>query len=151
MFNEQGKMLMFFGGPGRHQGAMSMPTGVATCDTDLDLFASFVHPAFEAQRLVLVTNNLGPNKINVYALGELKPGKTPADIAQNRSAFIGSFDTSPIMTIGPEAGTLPDEATTAPATQPDTQPSTGPSTQPATSAEPSTSPATTAPTKETPF
>lgn len=89
MFNEQGQMLMFFGSHGEHPGAMSMPTGVCVSDGDLDLFQPYIHPAFNAKRIIIVTNNMGSSLINIYALGELKPGKTLADIADSRVQ--GSF------------------------------------------------------------
>jgi hypothetical protein len=50
----------------------------------MDLFQQFVHPAFQAERLVLVTNQFGDNKVSVYAMGRLKPGKTTADIAASQ-------------------------------------------------------------------
>ena len=84
VFDANGFLLTYFGGSGGFPGAMDGPTGVCVSDTDLDLFAQYVHPAFAAQRLVFVTNNIGPRKINVYALGELKPGKTVADIMTGR-------------------------------------------------------------------
>jgi sugar lactone lactonase YvrE len=144
MFNDKGQMLMFFGGPGRFPGAMSMPTGVCVSDTDFDLFAKYVHPAFEAQRLVLVTNNLGPNKINIYAMGQLKPGKTVKDIAMNKAAFTAAFDTTPSLNLGPEAGPMPGDPTTIPATGPESTPS---ATEPANppSLSPTTIPAETKP------
>jgi hypothetical protein len=129
MFNDKGQILMFFGGPGKHPGAMSMPAGVTTCDTDLDLFAKYVHPAFDAQRLVLVTNNLSPLKINVYALGQLKPGKTVADISNNRvQGVFGFADEQPADT---GVLKLPEGLTTQPATLPATMPAPPAATAPA--------------------
>jgi DNA-binding beta-propeller fold protein YncE len=125
MFNSQGQLLMFFGGPGRYPGAMEMPAGVCVSDTDLDLFAKYVHPAFQIQRLIFVTNNAGNQRINIYALGELKPGKTVADISQNRVSGIFGFDTQ----TAPDLSQLPADATDS-ATQPGTQPATQPATQP---------------------
>jgi len=84
MFDDKGEMLMFFGGEGDFPGGMNAPTGICVSDADVSLFAQYVHPAFDAKRLVIVTNNTGAHKINVYALGELKPGKTVADIAGSR-------------------------------------------------------------------
>ena len=84
VFDEEGTLRDFFGGSGGFPGAMDGPAGVCVADTDLDLFAQYVHPAFAAQRLLFVTNSIGKNKINVYALGGLKPGKTVADISSGR-------------------------------------------------------------------
>ena len=124
MFNEKSEMLMFFGAPGTHPGAMDMPTGICVDDVDLELFASYVHPAFQAQRLVIVTNNFGPAKIMIYALGELKPGKTVADISSGRITTIVGFR-------GNDAPAFKDNAP-VPTTEPTTQPATqmGPTTLP---------------------
>jgi DNA-binding beta-propeller fold protein YncE len=91
MFNEKGEWLMHFGGEGDFPGGMNAPTGVCVSDADMSLFAQYVHPAFDAKRLVIVTNNTGAHKINIYALGELKPGKTVADIAGGRIQGIFGF------------------------------------------------------------
>jgi sugar lactone lactonase YvrE len=135
LFDNKGTLLTFFGGPGKYPGAMEMPTGVCVTDGDLDLFAQYVHPAFQAERLVFVTNNAGPLKINVYALGGLKPGKTVADISQGRVQGIFGFDTNPST----DVLNLPaDDASS-------TQPATAPATQPAATLP--TTPAAPAPAK----
>jgi hypothetical protein len=64
---------------------MDLPAGVAVCDSDVELFKEFVHPAFEAKRLVLVTNQWGDNRIAIYAMGDLKPGMSVNDIAASKS------------------------------------------------------------------
>ncbi len=80
MFDENNQLLMFFGAAGGHVGSMYLPAGVCVHDDDLDLFSDYVHPDFQAQRLVLVTNQFGRNKVAVYALGRLREGKTPRDL-----------------------------------------------------------------------
>lgn len=82
MFNDQGEILMYFGSAGDHDGAMNLPAGICTHDTDIDLFQPYVHSAFEVQRLILVTNQFGPQKVAVYGLGHLRPGKTAQDLAE---------------------------------------------------------------------
>jgi DNA-binding beta-propeller fold protein YncE len=133
MFNDKGHMLMYFGAAGSHPGAMEMPTGICTNDTDIDLFQKFSHPAFEIQRLILVTNNAGRSKISVYGLGVLKPGKTVADLNAGRVNRVVGFEQQP-NTAGPKLE-LSD------ATQPDatTQPTAA--TQPAVTTAPTTAPA----------
>jgi DNA-binding beta-propeller fold protein YncE len=85
MFNNAFKPLMAFGGHGNFPGYMDLPAGIDIHDGDLDLFQQYVHPAFQAQRLVLVTNQWGDNRVAVYALGKLKDGKTTNDIAASRT------------------------------------------------------------------
>jgi DNA-binding beta-propeller fold protein YncE len=81
MFNADGELLMFFGGAGEYDGSMSLPAGIFVHETNIELFEAAIHPAFEAKRLVLVTNQFGLNKVSVYALGQLRKGYTIADIA----------------------------------------------------------------------
>lgn len=135
IFDPDGHLLTYFGGAGEFPGAMDGPTGVCVSDADLDIFAPWVHPAFQAERLVFVTNNIGPHKINVYALGRLKPGKTVADISNGRVQGLFGFNQNPTT-----ADSLPLDAATQPGTQPATRPSTPPTTTPATS--PATAPTT---------
>jgi hypothetical protein len=97
---------MAFGGHGNFPGYMDLPAGVAVCDTGVDLYKDLVHPAFEAKRLVLVTNQWGDNRVAVYAMGELKPGKTVNDIAASKSVIPpdwagGTTKGAPPASIGP--------------------------------------------------
>jgi len=96
MFNADGDTLMYFGGAGPFAGAMDMPTGVAVVETDLDLFAPYVHDAFEMRRVLIVTNNFGWRKVNFYAMGQLRPGKTVADLSATRLEDKSVFDSSSI-------------------------------------------------------
>jgi len=117
VFNQDGRLLTFFGSPGDHLGAMDLPAGISVCDTDIELFKDWVHPAFEPERLILVTNQYGPSKVAVYALGHLKAGKTVADISNtqglvpsglakgNESKFAGIPTTMP--SAGPMSGARP--------------------------------------------
>lgn len=82
MFDSEGHLLMFFGSGGGHIGAMNLPAGVAVTDQGVGLFSSLIHPYFDAKRLILVTNQFGLNKVSVYALGVLRPGRTPQDLAR---------------------------------------------------------------------
>jgi len=109
LFDEEGKVMMYFGSFGTHPGAMDLPAGLCVHDGDLDLFQQYVHPAFNAERLLLVTNQFGPNKVSVYALGKLREGKTLADISPGRATVAtGLAD--------------PKSEPAVPATQPTTQP-----------------------------
>lgn len=84
LFDPTGQVLTFFGSAGTHQGAMYLPAGICVHEGDLDLFAKYIHPNFQAERLILVTNQFGPNKVSVYAMGHLKAGKTVKDISASK-------------------------------------------------------------------
>jgi hypothetical protein len=88
LFSPDGYLLTFFGAAGAHPGAMQLPAGIAIDEDpqDLALFKDDVHPAFLPDRLIIVTNQMGPNRVAVYALGKLKPGVTAADITGSRIA-----------------------------------------------------------------
>jgi sugar lactone lactonase YvrE len=83
MFDDENRLLTYFGSTGPHPGAMYLPAGICVHDGDLDLFQDFVHPAFEVRRLILVTNQFGPNKVSVYAMGGLREGMTTQDIVDS--------------------------------------------------------------------
>ena len=82
LVDKDGNLIMHFGGQGQHPGSMDVPGGIALSDDpkDVALFGRFVHPAFDPKRLVIISNTLGDAKLNVYAFGQLKPGKTFADL-----------------------------------------------------------------------
>jgi DNA-binding beta-propeller fold protein YncE len=84
LFDEQGKVMMYFGSAGAHPGAMDLPAGIAMSD-DVAAFSKYIHPAFEAERIIAVTNQFGPNRVAVYAQGQLKEGVTMDDLAASRA------------------------------------------------------------------
>jgi sugar lactone lactonase YvrE len=84
LFDEEGLCMMFFGMGGAHHGAMELPAGIYITDQDIDLFKQYIHPAFKAERLIIVTNQLGPHAVSVYAMGQLHDGKTVEDVQPGR-------------------------------------------------------------------
>jgi streptogramin lyase len=113
LFDQSGRPLTFFGSAGTHPGNMYLPAGICVTDSGLELFQQYIHPAFEAQRLVLVTNQFGDNKVSVYALGHLKPGMTVKDISASQGLVPAG--TGEQKTTGPGA---PLPATAPSTTQP---------------------------------
>lgn len=76
MFSAEGGLLLFFGGPNpKKPSGMSLPAGVIIDKTALPLFQSYIDPDFNAEYLVFLANQHGPNKICVYAYGKSKTGK----------------------------------------------------------------------------
>lgn len=66
IFNDQGKLLMFFGGPSTDPGGMWLPTSMTIDYDNLSYFQKYVDPKFDLKYLILVINQFGPNKLNVY-------------------------------------------------------------------------------------
>lgn len=132
MFNDQGECLMFFGSPGEYPGAMDMPVGICVSDTDLDLFAPYIHPDFKAERLVIVANQFGDSRLAVYALGQLREGKAVADLATSHVAIpLGAFDDK-----NPRDVTTSRPADLPPTTGPAPSLTSGPTTGPAPTSAP---------------
>lgn len=76
VFNENHRMLMFFGDPPLPAGALNLPAGIALTSEDLDYFQQFAAPDFILEQVIFVTNQMGDAKVSVYGLGH-KKGSTP--------------------------------------------------------------------------
>lgn len=94
MFDSELKLLMYFGAAGPFDGAMDLPAGVCVAEGDLSAFEGLAHPGFEPRRLVLVTNQFGPNKVQVYALGGVRNGYTAADLAKSAATIASGIGTT---------------------------------------------------------
>ncbi len=81
MFDDQYQLLMSFGAAGAFPGAMDLPVGIAVSNEGIELFHDEIYPGFNAKRLIVVTNQFGPNKVSVYALGERNPAVSLKQLA----------------------------------------------------------------------
>jgi DNA-binding beta-propeller fold protein YncE len=70
IFNQQGQLMLFFGGAGIDPGKLYLPAGIFIDNYNAEYFREFVDPRFQVQYLILVTNLLGPNQVNVYGFGK---------------------------------------------------------------------------------
>jgi sugar lactone lactonase YvrE len=73
LFNKKGQLLMFFGGPYKGHGDMWLPAKVIIDYENIDYFKKYVSPNYDLNYLVLVSNQYGPDKINIY--GAITPKK----------------------------------------------------------------------------
>ena len=71
IFDKNNKLLMFFGGNYTGPGNMWLPAKVIVDYDNLDYFKKYLDPSYHLKYLVLVTNQYGPDKINVY--GAIEP------------------------------------------------------------------------------
>lgn len=83
IFDKEGKLLMFFGGAfdKENQGEMWLPTKVTIDYDNLKYFEQYVDPKYKLKYLILVVNQFGPQKINVY--GRIEPVKVSAKNVKN--------------------------------------------------------------------
>jgi len=66
IFNKDGNLLMYFGGSYTKPGDMWLPAKVVIDYMNLDYFKDYVDPSFNLNYLIFVTNQYGPDKVNVY-------------------------------------------------------------------------------------
>jgi DNA-binding beta-propeller fold protein YncE len=72
IFDKEGQLLMFFGGPYNGPGDMWLPAKVMIDYDNIELFQHYVNDKFNLKYLIFVTNQYGPDKINVYGFIEEK-------------------------------------------------------------------------------
>jgi hypothetical protein len=72
LFNEDDRLLMFFGDPGLPVGSMNLPAGIAVTDQDLDYYQQLAAPDFIIEQVIFVVNQVGAHKVGIYALGKKK-------------------------------------------------------------------------------
>ncbi len=72
IFDKEGQLLMFFGGPYHGPGDMWLPAKVIIDYDNLEYFQKYVYKDFDLKYLIFVTNQYGPDKISVYGFVEEK-------------------------------------------------------------------------------
>ena len=67
LFDADGRLLMFFGQPATSgPGGLYLPAGITINYDSVNAFQQYVAPGFKLEYVVLVVNQLGPNKVSVY-------------------------------------------------------------------------------------
>jgi DNA-binding beta-propeller fold protein YncE len=72
VFDQQGKLLLFFAGPGPHPDNLSLPTDIEIDYDNVALFQPYADPKFKLEYVILVANQFGANKVNVYGFGKMQ-------------------------------------------------------------------------------
>jgi sugar lactone lactonase YvrE len=72
IFNQSGKLLLFFAGPGPHPDNLDLPTDIEIDYANVALFQQYADPNFKLEYVILVANQFGPNKVNVYGFGKMQ-------------------------------------------------------------------------------
>ncbi len=72
LFDENDRLLMFFGDPGLPSGSMNIPAGITVTDGALPYYQQLAAPDFEIEQVILVVNQVGKDKVGIYGLGKRK-------------------------------------------------------------------------------
>jgi len=77
VFNEQGRLLMFFA-----DGKTQSPAGVTVTKESMDFFQTLAAPGFELDQVLLVTSHFGNNRVGVYGMGKQRGIDYEAEYAE---------------------------------------------------------------------
>jgi sugar lactone lactonase YvrE len=77
LFDPQGNLLLYFGKVPVEELNLRLPAKIILDYNHIDYFKEQTDPGFKLEYLILVSNQLGPNKVNVYGFGHQKTN--PAD------------------------------------------------------------------------
>ena len=72
IFNQSGKLLLYFSGPGPHPDNLNLPTDIEIDYANVALFQQYADPNFKLEYVILVANQFGQNKVNVYGFGKMQ-------------------------------------------------------------------------------
>lgn len=66
IFNDDGRLLMYFGGAYNGPGDMWLPAKVHVNYDNNEYFEKYVDPEYNLKYIIIVTSQYGPDKINIY-------------------------------------------------------------------------------------
>lgn len=67
LFDRDGKLLMYFGQPATSgEAGLYLPAGLAVDYDNVGLFQKYAAPGFKIEYLILLTNQVGPQKVSVF-------------------------------------------------------------------------------------
>lgn len=75
IYNQQEKLLLFFGGSGNAPGNMYLPAKVIIDYDNVDYFTQYAVEGAKLDFIVIVTNQFGANKVSVYGFGDYPESK----------------------------------------------------------------------------
>lgn len=105
IYDQQGRLLLFFGLPGNEPGMMNLPAKIVLDYDNAALFERYAVKGAKIEFLVLVSNQYGPNKVSVYGFGEFPvpaqvPGATPT-VADAQQAPEPARPAEPVPVVSP--------------------------------------------------
>lgn len=82
IFNRLNSLLLFFGGAGPHPDNLLLPTAITIDYDNVALFQRYAAPNFKLDYVILVANQFGRNKVNVYGFGRMQGMNYDTGISQ---------------------------------------------------------------------
>jgi sugar lactone lactonase YvrE len=107
IYDAQGRLLLFFGQPGNEPGRMNLPAQIVLDRRHVDLFTPYAVPGAKIEFLVLVSNQYGPHKINVYGFGEFPAPETAPETAAEAPRPAPAEEPAPPEAAAPEVSAEP--------------------------------------------
>lgn len=109
IYDDQARLLLFFGLPGNEPGMMNLPANIVIDYENVEYFQQYAVRGARLEFLVLVSNQYGPNKISVYGFGRF-PMQTTAIAEASRASLRTGTQEGP----GPTADRIPAQPTLTP-------------------------------------
>ena len=73
VFDDQGRLLMYFGEPrATHRSGLDLPTDIDIDYASVPYFQQYADPEFELEFIIVVANQFGQSKVNVFGFGRHK-------------------------------------------------------------------------------
>jgi len=72
IFDPEGRVLLFFGGPGSRPENINLPTAVVIDYENASLFQKYADPKFTLEYVIAVASQFGRSKVNVFGFGEME-------------------------------------------------------------------------------
>jgi sugar lactone lactonase YvrE len=82
VINNDGKLLMFYGESGGKRSSTNLPTDIVIDYQHVDYFRKYAKPGFQLEYIILVANQFGNSKVNVFGFGRM----TDMDYSDNKTA-----------------------------------------------------------------
>ena len=89
IYDQQGRLLLFFGRPGNEPGNTNLPAKVILDYKHVDLFKQYAVKGSRIEFLVFVSNQYGKGKVNVYGFGEFPVSDRAKEATQAPAAEKG--------------------------------------------------------------
>jgi sugar lactone lactonase YvrE/TolA-binding protein len=101
IYDDQARLLLFFGLPGNKPGMMNLPAKIVVDYKNVHFFQQYAVEGARIEFIVLVSNQYGPNKVSVYGFGQFPLQARAIADAQHLSLQTGTQGDLPPQAVRP--------------------------------------------------